>query len=193
MKPCLHCAKPFYCQPCWDDGSRGIKLFCSKACYIEYRRRPDVREAKFWANVSKSDGCWMWTGWLMSAGYGEIKHTRESRVLAHRYSYALAYGPIPKGKQVLHKCNVALCVRPEHLYLGTDLENAKDRLKAGTYVRGESMYNAKLTDQDVREIRRDYRAESKRKTNAGALATRYGVSRATIRYILSGRGWAHVQ
>lgn len=194
QKPCRNCGKAFHCPASRDAGTRHCeKVFCTKACYIEYRRRPDVREAKFWETVSKSEGCWMWTGRLMSAGYGEIRHTRETRVLAHRYSYALANGPIPKGKQVLHKCNVALCVRPEHLYLGTDLENARDRLKAGTYIRGEQMYSAKLTEAQVREIKRDFRARNKRRTNAAELAARYGVGVGTIHCIVRGDSWGHLQ
>ena len=88
---------------------------------------------RFWKNVKKSesDGCWMWTGGTHTkAGYGmmmigTIGKTRRWH-LVHRLAYLLRNGEIPNGKLVRHKCDVKLCVNPNHLELGTDFENIMD-------------------------------------------------------------------
>lgn len=80
---------------------------------------------RFWPKVDKSGECWIWTGALANNAYGEIKaHGKKLR--AHRVSYEFAYGPIPQGLVVDHKCHVPKCVRPEHLQAVTNKQNVEN-------------------------------------------------------------------
>ena len=81
---------------------------------------------RFWGMVNKTEGrCWLWEGMLSWGGYGLLKVSGRKR-RAHRISWELHNGPIPPGLLVLHKCDVRHCVRPDHLFLGTDLDNVVD-------------------------------------------------------------------
>jgi hypothetical protein len=80
----------------------------------------------FWWRVIKGGECWKWQGARDSGGYGVYRGKR-----AHRVAWEMENGAIPEKKQVLHRCNNPWCVRVEHLYLGTDRDNANDRIAAG--------------------------------------------------------------
>lgn len=80
----------------------------------------------FWANVEKvPSGCWEWRGKTLRKGYGQLRVDGVHQ-LAHRYSFVLAYGPIPPRAMVLHRCDNPPCVNPKHLRLGTASDNALD-------------------------------------------------------------------
>ena len=103
------------------------------------------------------------------------------------------FGPIPPGLQVCHHCDVKLCVRPDHLFLGTNAENAKDMRDKGRGrnppppPRGEANHAAKLTEEQVREIlARGY------ESTARELAAEFGVSHQLIGFIRQGRLWKHL-
>ncbi len=85
-------------------------------------------EAKFYV----TPGCWIWTGSKAGNGYGQIwKDGRLARV--NRVSYELYIGPIPDGLVVRHKCDVRLCVNPDHLEVGTHADNARDMIERGRH------------------------------------------------------------
>src|SRR5262245_56294238 len=84
----------------------------------------DSVKRRFWSKVQKTETCWLWTG-AKTRGYGAINIDHHA-VLAHRVSYELHIGPIPDGLYVLHRCDVHACVRPDHLFLGTHLDNIQD-------------------------------------------------------------------
>lgn len=85
---------------------------------------------RLWSRVEKTDGCWLWTGAKNTGGYGMIQ-VGGRPIGAHRLSWELAHGPIPKGAMVLHSCDVRHCVRPDHLRVGSALENAADAVARG--------------------------------------------------------------
>lgn len=85
---------------------------------------------RFWAKVSKSEGCWLWTAAQAPNGYGTffVGPGAKKAVRAHRYSWSLHFGPIPEGRIICHRCDVRLCVRPDHLFLGSNRDNNVDTL-----------------------------------------------------------------
>ncbi len=85
-----------------------------------YTRRPVA--TRFWLKVDKTPTCWLWTAAKDSDGYGKFDRTR-----AHRASWTMANGPIPEGLYVCHRCDNPTCVRPDHLFLGTNTDNMRDK------------------------------------------------------------------
>jgi len=147
---------------------------------------------RFWERVhTTEDGCWLWQGCRTGAGYGNFKLRRDRRVLAHRLSWELAYGPIPVACCVLHRCDVKLCVNPAHLWLGSQADNNRDRAEKGRNrdQRGERNSSAHLRLTDVIAIRDNYAA---RRESQSALARRYGTSQGHISRIVNRLEWEHI-
>lgn len=154
-----------------------------------------TREQRFdslWMPVPWS-GCWLWLGYGTKEGYGRIEFAGR-KYLAHRVSYERFVGPVADGMLVLHRCDIPSCVNPAHLFLGTDLINTLDKLAKGrhahgpehsAWVRGEKQHMAKLTDEIVRRIRDDRRAQS-------AIAAEYGIAQSHVSQIKRRVIWKHV-
>ena len=157
-------------------------------------RIPRPLPERFWekVDVRGPDECWTWTAGTASHGYGIIARGSPQRgmLLAHRVSYELHRGPIPDGGHILHSCDNRLCVNPAHLSLGTNAANVADMVAKGRQAAGEVNGHAKLTEEQVREIRERY---DWYRVTQRLLAAEYGVTRSNIGHIVNGGSWAHVQ
>lgn len=91
---------------------------------------------RFWRNVEKTSGCWLWVGKRHRQGYGWF-WVDGKKCYAHRIAFAALVEPIPQGLWVLHHCDTPACIRPDHLYLGTHADNMRDRQLRGRTARGD--------------------------------------------------------
>lgn len=133
--------------------------------------------------VDPATGCWNVVSHAPNdEGYIYVKRNSQ-QMLAHRYSYELAYGPIPDGLFVCHQCDNPICINPAHLFLGTNTDNMQDAVQKGRIAYGERNGNSKLTKANVRAIRADTISTQ------SDLGREYGVSEGTIRNIKTSRSW----
>ena len=133
---------------------------------------------RFWLKVNKDtkDECWLWTGSRKGIGYGELwDNDKQKNRYAHRISWELHNGPIPKRKCVLHKCDNPLCVNPNHLYLGTHSDNMYDRSIRNR--EGDIGVAPKLCSEEIQLVKELYKI---RELNMSALGRKFGVSHTTI-------------
>lgn len=199
---CRFCKKTFHVR--WASSK---KVYCGLACYwsdpAPYKARdvtPMINGAArmrrgcanrtaenadqwFWSKVVKRDsGCWEWTGYKCSAGYGAVgRFNGRSDEKAHRVAFWLATGSWPINF-VLHGCDNRACVNPEHLRPGTAAENSADAVARNRTAAGERSPAAKLSRQDVAVIRSS-------KEQHLVLAKRYGVHETTILRARRGETW----
>lgn len=153
-------------------------------------------EERFWTHVQKEGPvaprlgtrCWIWTANSLN-GYGRLKVNGEM-VWAHRMSWQFAHGEVPAGMFVLHQCDNPPCVNPDHLFIGSKLDNARDRDAKCRRAAPIGVLNgrAKLTEDDVLKIRQRRSEGAKRKQ----LAQDFGVSLAAIKHVLGKSTWNHV-
>ena len=147
-----------------------------------------IRSAAFWnkIEVRGARDCWPYKppsrtqGGYGASFYGPIHTT------AHRITYVLSNGPFPKRLDVIHRCDNRICCNPRHLFLGTAIANTHDMIAKGrqrlrTAPIGESNPNAKLTDEQIAEIKYLYETLSQRE-----LAKRFNVSKSQIGNIVRG-------
>jgi hypothetical protein len=138
-RTCDVCGTDFLSDATNAKRSRGGH-YCSRKCY--YLRHGSTLEERFWRKVKKSEGCWEWQGWRDDGGYGSIgSFGNADRVKTHRYSWQLHNGPIPDDLLVCHTCDNPPCVRPDHLFLGTHLDNMRDKMKKGRHKAGRRTPN----------------------------------------------------
>lgn len=189
------------CPRC--PGPHGRAARCDHAVYSRrkggmkaggtWTMSPERRIARFWSKVDKSGECWVYLYHRAPFGYGML-WVNKHLVPAHRFSWELSNGLIPKGLWVLHHCDNPPCVRPDHLFLGTPQDNVHDMIAKGRarYVarplKGEANPRAKLTEVQVREIRAHLTAGQRYRD----IARQYGVSSGLISHIASGIAWKHV-
>lgn len=140
----------------------------------------------FWSKVEKTRRCWRWRGGQVKDGYGVFRFPGGKKAGAHRVAYELAHGPIPEGMLVLHRCDNPVCVRPDHLVLGTHQDNMRDRARKRRQARGEQHGRAKLSWRDVATIRR---LHARRHSTVSELARKYGVSKSAIQKVVNRETW----
>ena len=174
--------------------------------------RGDKLVDKFFASVDERESkekCWNWTGPIHANGYARLAYGKVTGPnfyfeSGHRFSYHMHYGKeIPKGMSVLHKCDNRKCVNPFHLFLGTQMDNMKDKISKGRDSKGEKHSlstklktprgsrnpAAKLKEEDVPKI--------VQMRNSGMfykdIADKFGISKVAIRNICIGKTWKHMK
>lgn len=150
-------------------------------------RWPDRTPAqRFWAKVDKRSEaeCWPWMATKNGVGYGKFTLGVNNKVLAHRYSYEAANGPIPDGVLVCHKCDNPQCVNPAHLFLGTHKDNMEDAVRKGRQARGARLPQTKLTDAQVLEAIELARSKPR---NNERVAKMYGISGEHLGALMRGK------
>ena len=173
--------------------SRGWGACCGKSCSIKYgwKKRRKLILASFISKIAIGNECWEWHGYRFIKGYGQARWKLDngrSEVEAHRISWLIFRGPIPMGQQVLHSCDNHPCVRPKHLFLGSQKDNMQDCLSKNRFARGEKQWKSRLTTQTVIAIRR--------LRNTGLtyrqLSKQFNVGYSTIGNLLQGNTWKHI-
>lgn len=145
---------------------------------------------RFWdlVDVREPHECWEWQGQRNQRGYGRFS-VHGKLVAAHRFAWALAAGtPVPDDMAVRHQCDNRPCVNHRHLVLGTNAQNSGDMVERERSARGERSPRAKLTAEQVADIR--LRREGGELVRV--LAAEYGVAIGTISMAASGKNWGHV-
>jgi predicted transcriptional regulator len=139
-------------------------------------------------NSKDVNGCLEWHGALDKDGYGRIRVGGRKATGVHRASWAIANNKDPKGKLVCHKCDNPKCIKPEHLYLGTALDNNRDRVNRGrsNSAHGTRIKTSKLTPELVEKILIEY---GKRGVSQKMVAAMFGVSQTAISLIVIGKNW----
>jgi hypothetical protein len=176
------------CPQCGGPRSSDSKV--CRPCYI--RNQTQSIEQRFWSHVDRRgpDECWTWTAARDHHGYGIFGiGGHDCRMLhANRIAWILTYGPIPAGLFACHKCDNPPCCNPTHLFLGTNTDNMADMKRKGRdrcEHWGESNGCAKLTQQQVNEIRERRRNGEMTKT----LAAEYKINPSHCSEIITGRKW----
>lgn len=145
----------------------------------------------FHYTVDPATGCWNWKKAIVHTGYG-MKKCGSKNKLAHRLSFELHKGKIPKGKIVMHTCDNRACINPEHLRAGTNGENVRDCIAKGRFrtadKRGEKNPMKVLTTAIVNEARQ----RSQDGETITAIAAKLGVNRLTISDAIRRITWTHL-
>lgn len=134
-------------------------------------------------NVGDGALCWIWNASLTRGGYGQIrvkkKNGRWTMARAHRVSWELHYGKIPKKLKVLHRCDNPRCISPYHLFLGTTKDNYNDMKEKGRRRFG---FFSKISSEIALEIRNSTKKNRE-------LAQEFGLGLTQISYIKNNKRW----
>ena len=153
----------------------------------------DIRTMQFWKKVDTSGDCWEWQGMKYPTGYGRFGW-KGKVAYAHRVSWEITNGPIPDGMVIMHTCDNPSCVRPDHLQLGTQTENMKDRDRKGRfrmpeYHRGDSHPSSKMNSSTVLKMRSLY---DRGLATPADLARSFGYKYNTVWSAVMRHSWKHL-
>lgn len=148
------------------------------------RKKPSVSEILECYSIPVTEcGCHIWLGG-QCRGYGTVSINGRS-MRAHRVAWENVNGKIPKGLHVLHRCDMPPCINPEHLFLGTDADNARDKVNKNRSNKGTKHPLNKLTENQVMEIRSSSGTQV-------SIARRYGIDQAHVSQIKLRKRWKHL-
>lgn len=155
------------------------------------RIRDEIKRRRKVVSMGYKTPCWLWLKSSDANGYGQMTIQYKS-VKAHRLSYMMFVGPIAKGLLVCHHCDNGMCIRPDHLFLGTDLDNRMDCIAKGRFNpnKGESNGRAKLKEENVRFIREERGKRPRLKIRE--LAAMFKISPTIIKGVARRTMWKHV-
>lgn len=156
-------------------------LSCGKLCIKKYEKAFCSDICRFMSFVDKVDGCWLWQGCKGRRGYGIFAYKGRSTFVASRASYELFKGPIEVGKFVCHLCDIPSCVNPDHLWIGSHVENMLDMVDKGRQ-------HSKLTVSDVYNIRKLW----EQGFSQGYIKDKYNITNGTISNIVHRNVWKHI-
>jgi hypothetical protein len=178
------------------------RTYCSNKCSASLHNIRHHREASyknltneealqrlknmFFKNIEKTKTCWLWTGGKRG-GYGQLKWKNKT-IRAHRASYLIHYNELPNHLFVCHKCDIPLCVNPEHLFLGNNTENMHDMINKGrsNFLKHNNHPMKKITIEIAREIRKSIKDK---KYSLTELANKYNLSYQNIWQIKNNKTW----
>lgn len=188
---CKHCHKLFI------SHKNGSRKYCSQSCSTSVRNKLIAlpTEDIFWRNIvppKHKNDCWLYKSVqrCKSSGYGMI-YINQRYYSAHRFSWELYNGRIPKGKFCLHRCDIRNCVNPDHLFLGTNKDNMRDKVKKGraNVPYGEKHHGSIINDNIAKKIKLNI----KKGISAPEIAKNFNISKGIVFAIKSGKCWKHVQ
>lgn len=188
---CETCRRHYRAPP--SRIARGERVrFCGGVCKNKWESRPLLERIAEKSTVDEKTGCYLFGGCKIR-GYGRLFKAAggAKTFLVHRLAYEILVGPIPDGLDVCHNCpggDNRACFNPGHLWLGTNDENVQDAVDKGRILHGQQSPRAKLTADQVREIRLLFASG----VNDHEIGRRFGVHSTSIRYIRIGRNWRHV-
>lgn len=178
------CGSKFFASP--SDIRSGRVVDCGCATPRKYRNRPLVP----W-QVDPASGCYVWAS--VSSQRSARPYLKSRRLgiqaLAYRVIYEVMVGPIPDGAHLLHSCDNPACVNPAHLRVGTHADNMRDMAERNRCMHGESHYRARLTSDNVAQIKRRLRLGE----SVSTLAVAYSVDQSTVSKIKIGAQWRRVE
>jgi HNH endonuclease len=178
------------CKKCQSDCAKERYKATSNRVSLQEIRSFDYLIKKIKSNYiyESNSGCFLWNLVLDKDGYGRLSWNERTE-RAHRFSYEAFVGEIPEGLQVCHRCDTPSCVRPDHLFIGTQLENHADRDKKGRQSKGEERWTSKVKELDVIEVLTLFHVCGLRRWEISEL---FGLSRSLIQRIISGKTWKHL-
>jgi len=152
----------------------------------------EFNKFRFWSKVAitaNPNNCWIWKGAKSSGGYGCFGYNGKIYT-ASRLAYQFHYGDYDQSLLVCHKCDVRHCCNPNHLFLGTNVDNMQDMLKKGrnkAYL-GESNFKSKIKNENVFEM------ISLRQSGLSypEIGKRYGISPEQVSNICRRKNWKHI-
>ncbi len=143
--------------------------------------------ARVKAHEEADEICWNWTKGINSRGYGNMWIEGKTRA-AHRVSYEIYKGEIPKGMVILHSCDNKRCINPKHLSAGTSKENTQDAVRKGRMASGERQGSSRLKSEEVAIIKQ----RIANKDRIVDIARDYKVEETTIGKIKAGINWKNI-
>ena len=172
---------------CRNVGMKyGVHPQCRECRGFKTRRpkRTIAERLEYYSIPEPNTGCLLWIGANDGRGYGHMTINKKT-VKAYRVQWELVNGVIPKGVEVCHKCDTPACINPDHLFLGTHLQNMRDATSKGRMQHGRNGH-AKLTGEKVISILGDKRPVK-------IISNKYGISTGHIYAIKRGARWSYLQ